>query len=277
MLTGPNGQVECGEGSLLLVNTRLLLHHTQVPPGQDAMSLSYAREFDLYPEASCVLEHARALSLPSLRHPHPPSRDVCEPQTRHRPCANIQHAAQALAGPVAEAAAKSHSQTPPRMEHPEDDAGVASSTSVASRVAAGEGKAAPVLDALVLQGNVISHRSVCALCRTPTALDLDPPSPLRYPDPLSANPLSGQEWMGASRPRRVDACRAARVLQRHVTAVFRNAVFRRKSLVERLLPRASLPPGRGFQGPEICGGFASCVCMCGGWGVGGGMCARAWL
>ena len=243
-LTVASGQVECEEGSLLMVNTRLLLHHTQLPPGQDCISLSYAREFDLYPEAPGLL--AGTLSLPALGHQRPPSRGACQPQTRHHwPSAKIPHAAQALEAPAAEAAAKRPLQTRFGVQHSQGDAGVASfirvasAASVASRVAAGEGKAAPVLDALVLQGNVISRRSICAFCRTPTALDLHPPSPLRY-----ANPARSR-----FAPRR-----------------------------QPLPPTISPPPLPRSCPGRVCGGSGGrgtnrLLCVCGEWGA--GKCAEA--
>jgi len=169
-------QVECEQGSLLMVNTRLLLHHTQVPPGRGEMSISYAREFDILPEGRLLLEHARELPMPlHLRHPHPPSGEECEHQTPS-PCAKIEHSAGAGAG--AGAGAERPLQTQLEVEGTDDGTGCAIFLPLEKASGCGCRETAAVLGALVLHGNVISRRSVCALCGTPTGLDLASPSPL---------------------------------------------------------------------------------------------------
>jgi hypothetical protein len=170
-------QVECEQGSLLMVNTRLLLHHTQVPPDRGEMSLSYAREFDLI-DGRRLLEHARELPLPlHFRHPHPTSDEECEHQTPS-PCAKIEHSAGAGAG--GGGGADRPSQTQLEVEGTDDGKGCAAFLLLERASGCGCRETAAVPGALVLQGNVISRRSVCALCGTPTGLDFASPSRLGY-------------------------------------------------------------------------------------------------
>ena len=66
--TGEVLTVNCTEGSLFLINTSLLLHHTSIPPYQP-LSLSYAREFDLHPPSAWAHKHTHPMCFPVARSP----------------------------------------------------------------------------------------------------------------------------------------------------------------------------------------------------------------